>query len=75
MSFVHNVEHIYPKQVFQECLRARLLTQEETIKALEMVDHRNETPHAYNENIAQEVAHVIPEYFIILQKLLKQALP
>jgi nucleotidyltransferase substrate binding protein (TIGR01987 family) len=51
LLFVHNIEHTYPKQVFQECLRAKLLTQDETVTALQMVDHRNETSHAYNENV------------------------
>ncbi len=75
LQFVHNVAHIYPKQVFQECLRAGLLTQDETVVALEMVDHRNETSHAYNEAIAEEVAQAIPQYFVILQKLIVQTRP
>ena len=72
---IHNVEHAYPKEVFQECFRAQLITQEEAIIALNMVDYRSETSHAYNEGIADEVARAIPKYCLIMQKLLRQTQP
>jgi Nucleotidyltransferase substrate binding protein like len=34
---------------------ARLLTDEQTVTALEMVDDRNETVHTYNEAVAARI--------------------
>ena len=38
-----------PKSCFREAFNVKLMTEEETIKALEMTDDRNLTSHTYHE--------------------------
>lgn len=45
-----------------------LLTEQETILALQMVNDRNLTVHAYNEKIALQIFANVGEYFNLLYK-------
>ena len=64
------VEQTHPKPVFKECFKAKLLNAEETELAINMVDSRNSTSHAYNEITADAVMEGIPEYYDLMQKLI-----
>jgi nucleotidyltransferase substrate binding protein (TIGR01987 family) len=41
-----------PKSCFREAFKVNLMSEEETIKALEMTDDRNLTSHTYHEEVA-----------------------
>jgi len=51
-----------PKACVRAAREARLLTDEETVRALEMVDDRNETVHTYNEAVAARIFGSLPRY-------------
>ncbi len=62
-----------PKSCFREAFKVELLTEEETIKALEMTDDRNLTAHTYHEEVAMEIYQKIKGYcelmYNVYQKL------
>jgi nucleotidyltransferase substrate binding protein (TIGR01987 family) len=58
-----------PKSCFREAFNVKLLTEEETIKALEMTDDRNLTSHTYHEKVAEEIYSKIKEYYEFMNKV------
>ncbi|HEX9974410.1 MAG TPA: HI0074 family nucleotidyltransferase substrate-binding subunit [bacterium] len=58
-----------PKSCFREAFNTKLLTEEETIKALEMTDDRNLTSHTYHEELADAIYLKIPVYYNLMEKL------
>ena len=58
-----------PKSCFREAFKAELLSEEESIKALEMTDDRNLTSHTYHEEVAEEIYNKIAEYYDLLNNL------
>lgn len=67
------IDLIGPSSVFRECLKARLLVEDEVAQALAMVDHRNLTTHVYLENIAVKVSEAVPAHFDLMKKICKKA--
>ena len=51
-----------PKGCLRACREAGLLTEEQTVNGLEMVDNRNLTVHTYNEAIAEEIYRALDGY-------------
>lgn len=62
-----------PKSVLRECLRAKLLTETETVRALAMIDARNEATHIYREVVAEELLEKLPEFYQLMNKLITAA--
>jgi nucleotidyltransferase substrate binding protein (TIGR01987 family) len=56
-----------PKGVIRSCREIGILTEEQSIVALEMVDDRNLTVHTYNEKLALEIYSRLRGYLTILQ--------
>ena len=64
------IELYSPKECFRAAFRTGLLSEEETELALKMTDARNQTVHAYKEELADAVYRDIKMlYQPILQKL------
>jgi len=61
-----------PKSCFREIFSLGFITEEETVKFLEMTDRRNDTSHTYKEEVAQIIYSKIPEYFSEMKDLLKK---
>ncbi len=61
-----------PKSYFREAFKVELLTEEETIKALEMTDDRNLTAHTYHEEVAMEIYQKIRDYYELMYKLFQK---
>jgi len=55
-----------PKSCFREAFRVNLMSEQETIKALEMTDDRNMTSHTYHEEVAQEIFQKINGYYLLM---------
>jgi nucleotidyltransferase substrate binding protein (TIGR01987 family) len=55
-----------PKGVIRSCREVGILTEEQTITALEMADDRNLTVHTYNEKLAIEIYSRLRTYENIL---------
>ncbi len=58
-----------PKSCFREAFKVELLTEEETIKALEMTDDRNLTAHTYHEEVAMEIYQKIKGYYELMDSV------
>lgn len=51
-----------PKSVIREFLQVGMFTEDQTALALDMVDDRNLTYHAYNEKLAEQIYNQIGDY-------------
>jgi hypothetical protein len=51
-----------PKGVIRSCREVTILTEEQTVKALEMVDDRNLTIHTYNEKLSIQIYGRLRKY-------------
>lgn len=58
-----------PKSCFREAFNVKLLTEEETVTALEMTDDRNLTAHTYHEEVAEEIYRKIKGYYELMDKV------
>ncbi len=61
-----------PKSCFREAFKVELLTEEETIKALEMTDDRNLTAHTYHEEVAMEIYQKIKDYYELMYNVFQK---
>ena len=64
-----------PKTVFRELLPLGFLTEDEVAGFLEMTDRRNDTVHTYKEAVAQMIFSRIPDFVVLIEKLIKKAVP
>ncbi len=73
------IEENSPKSVFRACLTNKILTEEQTTQAIEMVNDRNLATHTYNQELAENIAQELGDYQnllkIILEKTAKQYVP
>lgn len=61
-----------PKSCFREAFSSGLLTEEETVRFLEMTDDRNMTTHTYKEEVSQILYARIPDYYNLTDTLLQR---
>jgi nucleotidyltransferase substrate binding protein (TIGR01987 family) len=61
-----------PKRAARVSLQNELLNEEETRRALAMVDDRNQTVHTYNEALAQQLAARLPGHATLLRSWLER---
>ena len=58
----HNLSANSPREVIRTGLFAKLYSEEISQELLQMLDDRNLTSHTYVEELAESIAHRIPEY-------------
>lgn len=61
-----------PKPVIKAACKAKIITELDAEKLLEMIDGRNKTLHIYKEELADLLSSKIPGYYKIMQKYLDQ---
>jgi len=61
-----------PKACFKEIFSLGFLTEEDTVRCLEMTDRRNDTSHTYKEEIAQIIYSKIKGYCTLMKNLSDQ---
>ncbi len=59
-----------PKACFREIFQLGVISEEQTVKLLEMTDHRNMTAHTYHEEVAQKIYGALTVYRDLLGLLL-----
>jgi len=64
------IECYSPKMCLREAKNVGLLDEQETVLALEMIDDRNMTSHAYHEEVAEKIYVKLPLYAGVMNKLL-----
>jgi len=75
LSEMHGLEVASPKKVFQECKTQKITTRAQTDKLLDMTSDRNLTTHTYNEDLADQIAAKIPEYYKLMVAVIEKAKP
>jgi nucleotidyltransferase substrate binding protein (TIGR01987 family) len=65
------LEATVPRAIIREALTANLLSEQDSLILMKCITSRNETSHTYNESLAQEVIHNIPEYYEVMHKILQ----
>ncbi len=61
-----------PKACFRDIFSLGFLTEEETVKCLEMTDRRNDTSHTYKEEMAQIIYSKTKEHFLLMKNLMNK---
>lgn len=61
-----------PKGIVRACRDIGVLTDEQTVTALKMVDDRNLTSHTYNESLAVQICSRLPLYQQLLSLWLEK---
>lgn len=61
-----------PKSCFREAFSSGLLTEEETVKFLEMTDDRNMTSHTYKEEVSQILYEKIRDYCGLIEIIMRR---
>jgi len=61
-----------PKSCFRDIFSLGILSEEETVKCLEMTDDRNDTSHTYKEEVAQIIYSKIQGYCALMKNLLER---
>lgn len=61
-----------PKACFKEIFSLGFLTEEKTVRCLEMTDRRNDTSHTYKVEVAKLIYSKIKGYYTLMRNLLDQ---
>ncbi|MBD3231471.1 hypothetical protein GF322_02295 [Candidatus Dependentiae bacterium] len=64
-----------PSEVVRQAYSLKIISEEEAEKILEMIKNRNMTSHIYVEEIAEQLIHLIPKYYEILDKVAQKLVP
>ena len=70
LSTEHNLSANSPREVIRTGLQAKLYSEEISKELLQMLDDRNLTSHTYVEELAESIAHRIPDYSINMSKVM-----
>ena len=63
-------ESASPRAIIKDALGANLLSIEEFELLMHGITNRNETSHAYNESIAQEVMDELPQLYELMHRII-----
>ena len=66
----HNLSTNSPREVIRTGLTAKLYSEEMSQELLQMLDDRNLTSHTYVEELAESIAHRIPDYSKNMSKVM-----
>ena len=61
-----------PRAIFRSACNGGLMSEAQTILALDMLDARNNTTHTYNEALANKICQEIPQYYELMRTILNQ---
>jgi len=74
-SYLNEYEGIVsssPKACMREAKKVKILNDNETGLALEMIDDRNLTAHTYHEEVAEMLFKRLPQYAVLMKKILEK---
>lgn len=58
-----------PRAILRESIEARLLSEDEGMRGMKMVEARNKTSHTYHEVMADEIASEIPAFYELMKTI------
>jgi len=70
--YLEDIEKIHlsinsPRAILREAVIARLLSELEGDECIDMVEARNKTSHTYQEVMAEEIVHEVPQYYELMK--------
>jgi nucleotidyltransferase substrate binding protein (TIGR01987 family) len=68
------IECASPKSCFREAFKVGILSEEETVKFLEMTDNRNLSTHTYDEEAVEEIYQQIKDYWKTMDEIRKRVI-
>lgn len=79
-DYLENIQGILleiksPRSVIRATGNARFMSEEDVELAMTMIDSRNRTSHIYKEEIAQEIAEKIHNYYKLMRKVVDKIKP
>lgn len=63
---------VSPRRVFRAVLDQKLIFDEEFEMCMRIVEDRNMTSHTYHEELAEEIVERVPEYYRVIQTIMKR---
>jgi nucleotidyltransferase substrate binding protein (TIGR01987 family) len=63
------IECSSPKSCFREAFKVGILSEEETVKILEMTDDRNLSTHTYDEEAIEEIYQQVRDYWKLMDDI------
>ena len=63
------IECASPKSCFREAFKVGILSEEETVKILEMTDDRNLSTHTYDEEAIEEIYQKVRDYWKLMDDI------
>jgi nucleotidyltransferase substrate binding protein (TIGR01987 family) len=66
------IECASPKSCFREAFKVGILSEEETVKALEMTDDRNLSTHIYDEEAVEEIYRQVGDYWKLMDEFCRR---
>ncbi len=66
------IECASPKSCFREAFKVGVLSEEETVKVLEMTDDRNLSTHTYDEEAIEEIYQQVKNYWKLMDDICKR---
>lgn len=67
LSEIEGFDIASPKGVIRACMQTGIFNEDQTVLALDMVDDRNQTSHAYNEGLAEKIYGRLENYVTICE--------
>lgn len=66
------IECASPKSCFREAYKVGIISEEETVKVLEMTDDRNLCTHTYDEEAIEEIYQQVRDYWKLMDDICKR---
>jgi nucleotidyltransferase substrate binding protein (TIGR01987 family) len=66
------IECASPKSCFREAFKVGILSEEETVKALEMTDDRNLSTHTYDEEAVEKIYQQVRDYWKLMDEICRR---
>lgn len=65
-----NIENSSPRGIIRDANNIKFLSESESKMCMEMVDSRNKTSHIYHQEMAEDIAQKVPEYYVLMKKII-----
>ena len=72
LEVIHGLSAASPKGCVRLAREVGLLTDQEAVTAIEMIDDRNLSSHTYNEALAEKIYSKFPEYAKLLDRWIEK---
>lgn len=66
------IECSSPKSCFREAFKVGIISEEETVKVLEMTDDRNLSTHTYDEEAIEEIYQHVRDYWKLMDDICRR---